>query len=81
MYLCELLACPGARPGTGLQGRMIILVLAPEEPLPWSPQWLHQLTFPPAVWERSLLCTPSPAWATCSVILGFPGGSAGKESV
>ena len=29
------------------------------------PWWLHQLPFPPAVWEGSLFSTSSPAFVTC----------------
>ena len=34
-----------------------------------SPQWLHQLTFPPRVWEGSFSFTPAPAFVICRLCM------------
>ena len=36
-----------------------------KEPPYCSPQWPHQFTFPPTVWESSLFSTPSSAFVIC----------------
>ena len=56
-------------PVVGLLGHIVALFLVfKENSMLWSPYWLYQFTFPPAVQEGSLCCTPSPAFISC---IGF----------
>ena len=44
---------------------MATLFFVFKEPLYCSPQWLHQFTFPPTVWEGYFFPIPSPAFTIC----------------
>ena len=48
-------------PGVELLGHIVFLFLISEEPPCCFPQYLHQFTLPPTVYEGSLVSTPSPA--------------------
>ena len=60
--------CPEMR----LLGHMVALFLVFKEPPHCSPQWLHQFTFPPPVWEGSLFSTPSPTFIVCRFFWWWP---------
>ena len=67
MYLFQLEFCLDICSGVGLLGHMVILLL-----VFWGTSILffivmHQLTFPPVVYERSLLSTSSPTCVICRV--------------
>ena len=55
-------------PRSGIVGsydRSLFSVL--KEPPSSSPKWLYQLTFPPMVYEGSLVSTPAPALIVCRI--------------
>ena len=49
-------------------GHMVALFLAFEEPSYSFPQWLHQFTFPPAVYKGSFFSTSLPTFLICVLI-------------
>ena len=57
-------------PGVELLDDMVALFLFFEEPPCCSPQWLHQFTFPPIVYQGSLFSTSSPTFVICGPRLG-----------
>ena len=52
-------------PGVELLGHKVVLVLVFEKWPYYFPQWRHQFTFPPTVYEGSLFFTSSPTFVIC----------------
>ena len=46
---------------------MVVLLQFYEEPPYCFPQWLHQFTFPPTMYEGSLFSTSSPVFVICTL--------------
>ena len=67
IYLFKLgfLSFPDTCPGVEFRDRMVILFLVLRKPPLRSPQWLYRFTFPPTVYEGSLLSTVSLAFIAC----------------
>ena len=58
-------------PGVELLVHMVVLFLVFYEKSPYCfPQWLHQFTFPPTVYEGSLFSTISPTFVICVLFDG-----------
>ena len=52
-------------PRSGIAGSYGNSIFSFEEPPYCFPQWLHQLTFPPTMWEGSIFSTPSLTFVIC----------------
>ena len=52
-------------PGVELLGHMVVLFLVFEKHPYYFPQWLHQFTFPPTVYEGSLFFISLPTFVIC----------------
>ena len=65
MYLFELVFCfSNIYPGMELLDQVVVLVLV--ETLPCCfPQWMHEFTFPPTLYEGSFVSTSTSASVTC----------------
>lgn len=55
-------------PRSGTAGSMLVLFFVFVEPPCCFPQWLHQFTFPPTVWQGSFSSTPSAAFIVCRLL-------------
>ena len=61
----KIIVFPDICPGVGLLDHMASLFLVFLRNSYCFPQWLHQFTFPPTVWEDSVFSTLSPAFVIC----------------
>ena len=61
----QIMVFPDICPGVGLLDHMASLFLVFLRNSYCFPQWLHQFTFPPTVWEDPVFSTLSPAFVIC----------------